>query len=71
MGSAHTGPAPRAATCRQGSFCHHCWKVTTRILGKGENESRLSQTLLEKFLGHQHGLSGIRVRASGSNLVGS
>lgn len=67
----HGTCSPGCDLCRRDSFCHHCQKVTTRILGEGENESRLSQTLLEKFLGHQHGLSGIRVRASGSNVVGS
>lgn len=60
---------PGCDSYRQGSLCHHCRQVTTRGLGKGENESRLSQTLLEKFLDHQDGLTGVRVRASGSDWV--
>lgn len=61
--------SPGCDSYRQGSLCHHCRKVTAGGLGKGENESQLSETLLGKFLDHQDGLTGVRVRASGSDCV--
>ena len=54
------GPAPQPRLAQTGLALPPLPESYSQGLGKGKNESRLSQTPLEKFLDHQDGLTGVR-----------